>query len=136
MIRGINHVTFAVHDLENSYRFYRDILGCEPVVRWDRGAYLLAGSLWVALALDAATRPGPLSEYTHVAFDVSPEDFPALSARILAAGTRTWKENTSEGPSLYFEDPNGHKLEIHATDLEARLRYARSRPWEGTEFHR
>jgi catechol 2,3-dioxygenase-like lactoylglutathione lyase family enzyme len=136
MIRGINHVTFAVRDIGESLRFYRDVLGCEPVVKWNKGAYLLAGDLWVALTLDAGTRPSPLAEYTHIAFDVSPHDFPVLSARILEAGTKLWKENTSEGPSLYFEDPNGHRLEIHATDLAARLEYARRHPWEGAEFHR
>ena len=38
------------------------------------------------------------------------------------------------GASLYFLDPNGHKLEIHASDLEARLLSARERPWEGLEL--
>jgi len=136
MIIGINHVTFAVRDMDESLRFYRDVLGCAPVVTWDKGAYLLAGDLWVTLTLDPKTRPGPLAEYTHTALTVAPPDFDAMSARILGAGTKLWKENTSEGPSLYFEDPNGHKLEIHATDLAARLEHARRHPWEGAEFHR
>ena len=36
--------------------------------------------------------------------------------------------------SLYFLDPNGHKLEIHVSDLAARLRAARQDPWEGLEL--
>jgi catechol 2,3-dioxygenase-like lactoylglutathione lyase family enzyme len=136
MIRGINHLNLAVRDLDESLRFYRDVLGCTLVVRWNKGVYLSAGDLWLALTLDPRTRSGPLPEYTHIAFDVSPQDFPLLSARILEAGTKLWNENTSEGPSLYFQDPNGHKLEIHATDLAARLEYARRHPWEGAEFHR
>ena len=31
-------------------------------------------------------------------------------------------------------DPDGHKLEIHASDLETRLRSAKEQPWEGLEF--
>jgi hypothetical protein len=40
----------------------------------------------------------------------------------------------TEGVSWYFLDPNGHKLEIHASDLTARLRKAREQPWVGLEF--
>ncbi len=61
-------------------------------------------------------------------------DFPALSERIRQAGAAIWQENWIEGDSLYFLDPNGHKLEIHASDLAARLRSARANPWEGLEF--
>jgi len=42
-----------------------------------------------------------------------------------------WQRNHSEGDSLYFLDPDGHKLEIHASDLNARIRSLRSVPPEG-----
>ena len=56
MIRGVNHVTFAVADLERSLAFYEGLLGMRLAARWPRGAYLRAGTLWVALVVDDATR--------------------------------------------------------------------------------
>ena len=134
MITGPNHLTLAVRDPERSFQFYTQVLGLQPVARWPTGAYLLAGDLWIALTQDAHTRSAPLPEYTHFAFSVSPADFDALSARIRASGAVIWQENKTEGDSLYFLDPDGHKLEIHASDLAARLRSAREKPWDGLEF--
>ena len=57
-----------------------------------------------------------------------------MRERIKNSGAEIWQENWTEGDSLYFVDPNGHKLEIHASDLEARLESARQNPWEGLEF--
>lgn len=134
MITGINHVTLAVRDLAASLHFYTEVLGCRLLARWPRGAYLAAGELWLALILDARAREGPLPEYTHVAFHVPAAHFEAAAARIRGAGATVWQDNRSEGASLYFLDPTGHKLEIHATDLAERLRTARLAPWEGLEF--
>lgn len=121
MITGINHLTLAVKDLDASLRFYTDVLDFQPVVRWSKGAYLTAGTCWLALALDPSTRPGPLPEETHVAFGVSDRDFPELVRRLRAADVGIWRENRSEGASLYFLDPDGHKLEIHVGSLQSRM---------------
>jgi hypothetical protein len=72
--------------------------------------------------------------YTHVAFSVAPVEFDAMRRRILASGAPVWQDNATEGDSLYFIDPNGHKLEIRASDLHARLRAARSKPCEGLQI--
>ncbi len=47
MIKGVNHVTLVASDLETSFNFYKDILGCQPLARWQRGAYFLVGDLWL-----------------------------------------------------------------------------------------
>jgi catechol 2,3-dioxygenase-like lactoylglutathione lyase family enzyme len=120
--------------VDKSFDFYSTTLGLAPVARWPKGAYLLAGTLWVALVLDPAIRSEPLPEYTHIAFSVPRHDFSGLSERIRASGATIWQDNWTEGESLYFLDPNGHKLEIHASDLSARLQAARQDPWEGLEF--
>jgi catechol 2,3-dioxygenase-like lactoylglutathione lyase family enzyme len=134
VIGGINHLTFSVRDIDESFAFYVDVLGLTPVAKWPAGAYLLAGDLWMALVQDCDVRLGSLREYTHVAFTVSQEDFGHLANRIRAAGATIWQDNWTEGDSLYFTDPNGHKLEIHVSDLEARLHTARLNPWEGLTF--
>ena len=134
MITGISHVTLSVKQLARSYRFYVDVLGCKPVAKWPKGAYLAAGNLWVALHLDKETRSGALPEYTHFAFRVPARQFENLAARIRASGTRIFQESKSEGKSLYFLDPDGHKLEIHVGDLKSRIRSAKKAPWNGLEF--
>jgi catechol 2,3-dioxygenase-like lactoylglutathione lyase family enzyme len=104
------------------------------VAKWPKGAYVLAGDVWIALVLDPHMRQDVLPEYTHVAFTVSPTDFKALSQRIVNAGATIWQENWTEGESLYFTDPNGHRLEIHVSDLATRIKSAKEQPWEGLEF--
>ena len=53
MIRGVNHITFSVRDLEVSFRFYTKVLGLRPVARWYKGAYLEAGVDARLLVFDA-----------------------------------------------------------------------------------
>ncbi|MDA7947663.1 MAG: fosfomycin resistance glutathione transferase [Hyphomicrobiaceae bacterium] len=120
-IKGVNHITLAVSDLDAAVDFYRDVLGLELRKRWPGGAYLEAGDFWICLSPDEATRQSPHSDYTHLAFDVDNDAFEALAARITRAGARVWKDNRSEGRSHYFLDPDGHKLELHVGTLETRL---------------
>ncbi len=120
MISGINHITLAVSDLERSLVFYRDLLGCKQVHVWDSGAYLEAGNIWLCLSPDTSVQPS--KDYSHIAFDIETEKFESLSKKIIASGTNIWKENRSEGESLYFCDPDGQHLEIHVGDLASRLK--------------
>ncbi|WP_413172422.1 VOC family protein [Anabaena azotica] len=134
MITGINHITLSVRNLEESISFYTNVLDFRLLAKWTKGAYLSAGDIWLALILDQKVRASPLPEYTHIGLTVSIEDFPILSQRIQQSGTKIWQDNKSEGDSLYFLDPNDHKLEIHASDLETRIKTAKESPWEGLEF--
>jgi catechol 2,3-dioxygenase-like lactoylglutathione lyase family enzyme len=125
MITGLNHVTFAIRNLDAALEFYRGVLGLRPVLKWAGGAYLVAGDFWIALIVDEVKHGASPPTYSHVAFSVEPSDFQKMAERIRAAGAAIWQENRSEGDSLYFLDPDGHRLEIHASDLEARLRHKR-----------
>lgn len=138
VIRGLNHLTLAVSDLEISFDFYTRALGLSPVARWEGGAYLLAGEDWIALIEDPAAgqnREVSRPDYTHAAFTVAPEDFETASRRVLDAGARPWQENHTAGVSLYFLDPDGHRLELHASDLASRLAADREDPPPGMRFY-
>ncbi|KAF0807669.1 glutathione transferase [Alcanivorax xiamenensis] len=132
--QGINHITLSVSDLDRSLRFYTDIVGMTAAVRWDGGAYLRSGGDWVCLSLDNRTRQGPLPEYSHVAFSLTESAFWEKADLLRRHGVSLWKDNRSEGDSLYFLDPDGHKLEFHRGDLASRLRALREKPYSGLQW--
>jgi catechol 2,3-dioxygenase-like lactoylglutathione lyase family enzyme len=133
-IVGLNHVTLAVTDVARSFLFYRELLGFRPLCKWPAGAYFLIGDFWFCLNLDNKRQSQTSPDYTHIAFTVDSDNFAFLKSRLLDAGVQPFKENTSEGDSFYFLDPDGHKLEIHVGDWKSRLASKKKDPWPGTEF--
>jgi len=131
-VLGLNHLTIATADLPRAFDFYTNVLGCRPRARWARGAYLSAGDLWLCLSSDADAHP--TTDYTHAAFTVEVAALDTWRARLEAAGARIWKSNTSEGESIYFLDPDGHRLELHVGDLDSRLASLREAPYEDLEL--
>jgi catechol 2,3-dioxygenase-like lactoylglutathione lyase family enzyme len=119
MITALNHLTLAVSDIKRSFEFYHNVLGLKPLCRWDKGAYFLVGDLWFCLNVDPEVRTNP--SYTHYAFLVTSEKFQVLHQRIIVSGANIFKQNISEGKSLYFLDPDGHKLEIHVGSWQSRI---------------
>ena len=117
-------------DLGRSIGFYRDVLGLRLRARWPEGAYLEAGGLWLCLALDPAAGGPARAEYTDVACVVGAAAFDELSRRAAAAAP-IWRQNRSEGRSLYCLDPDGHKLELHVGSLTTRLAHYRANPVAG-----
>lgn len=73
MLTGLNHLTLAVSDLDRSFEFYRHLLGFTPHARWQGGAYLSLGALWLCLSRDEARAQQSARDYTHYAFSVAPE---------------------------------------------------------------
>lgn len=125
MITALNHITLAVLDIDRSFAFYHNILGFKPLVKWNKGAYFLIGDkkgseFWFCLNVDSNRTPSTC--YTHYAFTVSKEDFKSISQRIIDNGVEIFKDNTSPGESLYFLDPDGHKLEIHLGNWHERIK--------------
>ncbi|MGH7143292.1 MAG: VOC family protein [Planctomycetota bacterium] len=119
MINGINHLTLAVKSIDSAFRFYRDILQLKPVMKSAISAYFLAGDTWIALAFDE--RFVPSTNYTHIAFAVPSADYPSTVARLRALQVVEWQTNKTEGDSLYLLDDSGNRLEIHASNLAARI---------------
>ena len=136
MISGLNHVTFSVSDLERSFLFYKDILGLRPVARWYKGAHFLAGEQWICLNLEKPEpAPHENARYSHVAFSVAEADYNVAVDSLVQAGAKCWQQNHSEGNSFYFLDPDGHKLEIHTTNLVDRLEALKLQPPQDFELY-
>ena len=134
MINGINHITVATKDVDRSFGFYCKVLGFKPLCKWDKGAYVLVGDFWFCISYDEHALP--TQDYTHIAFDVAANEFEALKNKIVASNTPIFKDNKSEGNSLYFTDPDGHKLEIHVGSWQTRIASKKQNAgnWQDVEF--
>ncbi|MFC5460844.1 fosfomycin resistance glutathione transferase [Massilia niabensis] len=134
MLTGLNHLTLAVQNLDRSVDFYHHLLGFRLRARWDTGAYLSLDILWLCLSLDPIEAAGPSPDYTHFAFGIEQDNFGQFLQRLRAHEVIEWRQNRSEGDSLYFLDPDGHKLEAHVGDLNSRLAQCRALPYSGMCF--
>ena len=131
MTTGVNHITFAVSDITRSIDFYVDVVGCTKVATWRRGAYFRAGEIWLCLSLERVLAAAATRDYTHIAFSFSAAELAALRERLRAVGAAEWKVNSSEGDSVYFLDPDGHRLEGHVGSLQTRLQSLLDAPYDG-----
>lgn len=114
----LNHTIVAAHDKRASAQFLADILGLE--VSPPFGPFIPV-QIPNGVTLDYADADDPITPQ-HYAFLVSEGDFDAIFARIRAAGLTYWADpfhrrvneiNTNDGGrGTYFDDPNGHNLEI------------------------
>jgi catechol 2,3-dioxygenase-like lactoylglutathione lyase family enzyme len=137
-LAALDHVTIPVADLEQSRRFYCDVLGAAylmtiddeamkkfgrpPAANRGEGAYhvslFMGGVTRVDLFLQHAGQPAPAHGHPHFAFRVPPRDMLKWKKRLELHGVPT------DGPlrlgfpgqaSLYFNDPSGNHLEIVTT---------------------
>lgn len=134
MLTGLNHLTLAVVNLSRSIEFYVALPGFKLAARWDTGAYLCLGDLWLCLSLDERRAAQKQPDYTHYAFSVNQDDFEQVTACLRRRNVIEWKANSSEGDSFYFSDPDGHRLELHAGSLASRLEQCRRHPYASMEF--
>ena len=115
---GVRHVGLSARDPAALAEFYRDVLGLQVVGGSTAdasafGATALLSSRPAEALLDLALVANPA--YQHTAFEVrSLADLRALHQRVLGRGVPV-KMALNHGVSLsfYFEDPEGHLLEVY-----------------------
>ena len=136
MLKGLNHITLAVSNLQTSINFYQKFLGLKLHAKWNSGAYLECDDLWLCLSLDDSRSfvTAKMSDYTHYAFSIDEKFFEQFQSTLKSANISFWKENISEGKSCYFFDPDGHKLEAHVGGLEERLKACKQMPYDDMVF--
>lgn len=119
-VQGIDHAALVVRDIERSIRWYSDVLGLErrfADVWGDVPAFLGAGTTALALfpARDGAAKPPPGRDtisMLHLAFRVDAEGFRRAKEELSQRGIVWEFQDHQISHSIYFEDPDGHQLEI------------------------
>ena len=114
----LNHTIVSCRDQLRSASFLSEILGLAPASRFGPFLVVEADN---GVSLDFAETSGPITAQ-HYAFLVGEEEFDAAFARIRGRDVPYWADpgrtrpgsiNTRDGGrGLYFEDPDGHLLEI------------------------
>jgi catechol 2,3-dioxygenase-like lactoylglutathione lyase family enzyme len=114
----LNHTIVKASDKEVSAHFLADILGLPPPTPY--GPFLVV-EVDNGVSLDFADTLGR-ARPQHYAFLVGEEDFDQIHGRIVERGLDYWADpyhhqpqqiNTNDGGrGLYWDDPDGHVLEI------------------------
>lgn len=117
MAISLNHTIVVARDKEAAAKFLTEVLGLAPHVLVGPFAVVRIGET----SLDFVETDGPI-EQRHFAFLVSEAEFDAIFDRIRERRLPYWADpfrrapngiNTfDDGRGLYFDDPNGHLLEI------------------------
>jgi len=126
MIKGINHLTFSVSNLDISVDFYRQVFDAKLLFRDEQTAYFDLAGIWLALNVqESISRSEIRHSYTHVAFTIDAADMAEMTERLKRLGVvllPSRPRGDGEGQSLYFADPDGHLLEVHTGSRETRLK--------------
>lgn len=114
----LNHTIVSAHDEEASARFLADILGLRSPVPF--GPFMMVETD-NGVSLDFMNSGGEITPQ-HYAFLISEDEFDEIFARIQTRELPYWADPGQSRPGeinhgdggrgVYFEDPNGHLLEI------------------------
>ncbi len=131
---GIDHVVIRVHDIGVMLDFYRNVLGC-PVERSEEsiGLYQLrAGRSMIDLVpvdselgrMGGAAPGKDALNMDHVCLRVEPWNAETIQAFLAERGVDAEpvkKRSGAEGmgPSIYFNDPEGNRIEIKGPPFSA-----------------
>jgi catechol 2,3-dioxygenase-like lactoylglutathione lyase family enzyme len=118
MVIQLNHTIVHSRDKKESAHFLADVLGLDAPTPY--GPFLVV-QVDNNVSLDFVDDHGRITPQ-HYAFLVSEEEFDQIFARIVDRGLTYWADpfhrrpnqiNTNDGGrGLYWDDPNGHNLEI------------------------
>ena len=114
----LNHQIVSARDADEGARFFAEVLGFEPAVRLGHFALLHVSS---DTTFDFMTVDREI-EKQHYAFLVTEKEFDEILDRVRERGLDHWSDpmhkipgeinELDDGRGLYFDDPNGHQLEV------------------------
>ena len=126
-VTGVSELVLEVVDLEESERFYSEVLGLPVVERWPHrdAVWVMAGDrtrigLWRPQVGLRGSRGGL---HVHFAMNIADADYDAAVARLRELGQEVGEEDFGdEGRAAYVNDPDGNLVELWTWDVGEHLR--------------
>jgi catechol 2,3-dioxygenase-like lactoylglutathione lyase family enzyme len=124
--RGLHHVAFLSSDVEQTVRFYQDLLEFPLTDIFENRDYRGSNHFFFDIGnhnlvaffdfpgLDLGPYAEVLGGLHHIAISVEPEKWRRLRAKLDDAGIEYLLES---GTSIYFRDPDGLRVELIADPL-------------------
>ena len=116
ILNEFHHISIPVKDMQQSLRFFQEVLGAEPVFERDAFSEVRFGRMILGLSLQKGGWTAPDAEFPHYAFLVEdPDDLWPVKARLEAHGVPThpiWTRNGHTG-LMYFRDNTGNLFELY-----------------------
>lgn len=119
-------MTFSVQNLNESVDFYVKILDAKLLYLEKKTAYLELAGIWIALNQEDIPRNEIKFSYTHTAFTIKEEEVQFWYNKLTQNNVKILngrKRYPEERKSIYFEDPDGHKLELHTGTMKERINF-------------
>ena len=121
-IEFLDHVAIRVKDIEASVLWYKKVLGLNAVQKDEWGpfpVFLLAGKSGIALFPLAREGDSAIRRCTdHIAFNVSRDSYDKAKVYLRNFGIPFVEQDQVFFMSIYFDDPDGHKLELTSMTCE------------------
>lgn len=124
-IEALDHIALAVRDVEHSAKWYADIFGFkrEHEEMWN-GVPVFVGNGKAALALfprgaetASTSRDRAPVRILHFAFRTDRKSFRCVQDELKERGVPFDFQDHEVSHSIYFSDPDGHKIEITTYEL-------------------
>jgi glyoxylase I family protein len=128
-VRGIHHLALICRDVEETIKFYQDVLGFPLVELVENRDYAGSSHFFFDIGnrnlLGFFDFPGhdhpdfqeTIGGVQHLALSTTQEDFDAAKARLEAAGIAYIGPDRGIDNSIYLRDPNGVNIEFYVQEL-------------------
>lgn len=128
-VRGVHHIALIARDVEETVRFYQELLGFPLVELVENRDYRGSSHFFFDIGnrnlLGFFDFPGhdhpefseTIGGVQHLALSTSPEEFAAARRRLDEAGIDYLGPDRGIDNSLYIRDPNGVGIEFYAEEL-------------------
>nr|WP_211177179.1 VOC family protein [Pseudonocardia acidicola] len=128
-VRGVHHIALICRDVEETIRFYQELLGFPLAELVENRDYAGSSHFFFDIGnrnlLGFFDFPGhdhpdfqeTIGGVQHIALSTSPEEFAAARKRLDEAGIDYLGPDRGVDNSLYIRDPNGIGIEFYREEL-------------------